>query len=130
MVRAGPPELTDYQRAMAEHEHHWEPLENEPWIIEDGKAIFKFECQWQPTKTHSSEFRTVEEPIGEPCGDMHTVELECVHDDNITEIAQENVIVGSYDIVECIPPNPNRRDPGGKLVIDIGGTYAIEVTYE
>ena len=130
MTRMCPPAESDYQRAMREHEHFWDPVEDEPWIIEDGVAVFTFVCNWQPTKSILGEFETHEAPMGPPCEELIRVELECQGGEKRALIAEKNFVVGSYEVIECVPPDPNFEEPGGRLVIHVGGEYGIEVTFE
>jgi len=107
MSRTGPPDESKTTRMYREHDHEWLPFPEAvhgvyDFLIEDGHAYCFVHCQWQPTKTHSSEFRTVAEPKGPPCDEQKRVELSSdseLHPDVAMELRRAWVD-GDLDVVD------------------------------
>lgn len=104
-----------------DHDHEWYPDEDEPFILEDGVAVFLYWCEWSPVieTARSERLGSVVVRADDECGEGNHVRLgpaEAVTEDELEEI-ERAWHTGSdvVEVAECDPPHP--ENPDGRLVV-------------
>ena len=107
-----------FEPAVPDHDHEWHPDHDEPFILEDGHAVFVYYCGWAETKPVDLGHRGVEyHAVGPECGEHETVALVARdatdHEIEQIETAFQN---NNIEVVSADPPDPDRQD--GTLVVE------------
>ena len=109
-----------YGSSVPDHEHSWRPEEDEPFILEDGAAIFHFYCDWQETKAVDLGHRGTEyHGVGPECGEETFVRLETNADADTVETIQQAYMDNDITVESIDPPIPDEHR--GSLVVSGNG---------
>jgi len=110
--------------SVPDHDHRWEPTIDKSFRLEDGKAVFPYECEWAPTKTVDiGKYGTEDVPQGEQCGAECSVGLETDAGVRAVEAVESAGIDDTLSVAECDPPGPERS--GGRLVVEADGYTVV-----